>query len=164
DFSRWIRVIVTATTIIGVVGAWWYVHVETSRPDIQLAYRLARFLDGAVRNNDRVLILAKPVTEETSNLYLEKARQTGGEAGFQRAREELRQTTSEPPDFQRVRVYSHIPRERLLIPPAPCGEWIALWSDYPHVPETLSAARPVEILRSGPLSVLIIRAECKPYN
>jgi len=157
--GKWTRPIVAVSVILGIAGAFWYVRLETSKPDIQLAYRLARFLDGTVRDNERALILTAPITEETARPYLEKVRATGGEEDLRQARLELQRAIAEPPDYQRVSVYSKLPRARLLLPPA-CGEWVAVWSDYPDAARELNGTQPVQVLRSGEMSVTIIRRDC----
>lgn len=159
-FPKWTRAIVVVSMVLGVAGAFWYAREESSKPEIQLAYRLAKFLDGAVRGDERVLILAAPITEETSRLYLDKVRETGGEEGVRQARIELREASAEPPDYQRVRVFSRLSRDRLSMPPAQCGEWVAVWSDYPDGARELSGARVVEVMRAGPLEVTVARREC----
>jgi hypothetical protein len=157
--NRWIVPIVAASVLLGVAGAFWYVHLETSKPDIQLAYRLARFLDTTMHGHERALILAAPVTEETSRLYLDKVRETGGEEGLNQARLELQRASAAPPEYQRVQVYSKLSHELLLLPPA-CGEWVAIWNDYPDAAHELHGAKPVQVLRSGEMSVTIVRREC----
>src|SRR5258708_23115132 len=54
----------------------------------------------------------------------------------------------------------HIELAPLLAPPANCGEWVAVWSDYPDAARELAAAQPVDVLRSGPMSVTILRRKC----
>jgi hypothetical protein len=159
-FKGWMRPIVAASVVLGIAGAVWYVRVETSKPDIQLAYHVARFLDASVRDHERVLILAAPITEETSRLYLDKVRETGGEEGLRQARLELQQASAEPPEYQRVRVYSKLGRDRLLLPPATCADWAAVWSDYPDASRELNGSQPVQVLRAGEMSVTIVRREC----
>ncbi len=160
-FERWTGAIVAVSIALGVAAAFWYVHLETSKPEIQLAYRVARYLDGAMHGNERALILSKPISEETSRLYLDKARETGGEEGLRRARLELREASAEPPEYQRVRVFSRTPRERLLMPPpSGCAEWVVVWSDYPDAIHELDGASAVEVLRSGTMSVTILRRVC----
>jgi hypothetical protein len=48
-----------------------------------------------------------------------------------------------------------------LTPPAACGEWVAVWSDYPDAARELAGAQPVEVLQSGPMSVTILRRRCQ---
>jgi hypothetical protein len=136
------------------------VHVSTSAPDVQLDYRVAQYLDHSLRDGDRVLVLAKPVTEDLTRLYLDKARETGGEEGLRQAQLQLQNLAATPPDYQRVAVYSRLGREPLLAPPAPCGEWVAVWNNYPDVARELAVAEPVQVLRSGPMSVSILRRQC----
>jgi hypothetical protein len=157
---RWTRAIVAASVVLGVAGAYWIVWRETSRPEIQLAYRLAKYLDVAVGDGQRALVLAKPITEDMTKDYLEKARETGGAEGLRQARIELQEVGLSGIDYQRVLVHSHLGRDRLLESPTACGEWVAVWSDYPDAARELAGAPPVQVLRSGPVSVTILQRHC----
>jgi len=158
--ERWTRAIVALSVVLGIAGALWYVRLETSKPDILLAWRLAGFLDGAMRDRERALILAAPISEQTSRLYLDKVRETGGEEGLRQARLELQRASVEPPDYQRVRVYSKLSRDRFVMPPV-CGEWVAVWSDYPDAARELNGKQPVQVLRVGEMSVTVVRRSCE---
>jgi hypothetical protein len=157
QWPRWTKAIIAVSVVLGVAGALWCAWLETSKPDIQLAWKLARYLDGAVRDEERVLILSKPIDPETTHLYLDKARETGGEEGLRRARLQLQEASTAGTDYNRLLVYSRLPRNRLLAPPATQAEWVAVWSDYPDAERTLAGAKPAAVLRSGPMSVTILR-------
>jgi hypothetical protein len=159
-WPRWIWAIVAVSVVLGAIGGHLYVWRETSKPDIQLSYRLAKYLDGKMQPGERALILSQPITEDMLQGYLKKAQETGGEEGLRQARLELRQADLAGTDYARVVVHSRLGRERLLAPPAACGEWVAVWSGYPDAARELTGAQPVDVLRSGPLSVTILRRKC----
>jgi hypothetical protein len=96
------------------LGFYWcearYVQLQSWDGSRHVAYRVAQYLDREVPGGQRVLLLAPPSDHEATRLLLEKARETGGEEGPRRAREEPREV-----------VYSRLPRERVLKPPALCG-------------------------------------------
>ncbi len=160
-WPRWTWAIVAVSVVLGAIGGHLYVWRETSKPDVQLSYRVATYLDGKMIAGERALILSKPITEDMLQSYLMKARQTGGEEGLRQARLELQQADMRGTDYQRLVVHSQLGRERLLAPPAMCGEWEAVWSDYPEAARELAGAQPVDVLRSGPLSVTILRRKCE---
>jgi len=146
--------------VLGLMGAIRYLQAESAQPEVQLAYQVANFLDRSLRENERALILARPVDERDASLYIEKAQKTGGSEGVEQAKRELAEVAAMPPDYQRVVVYSRTDRRRLLGPIATCGEWVAVWSDYPHAREYLEGAVPVQIFRAGQMSVSVIRRQC----
>jgi len=159
-WPRWTRAIVAVSVVLGAAGGHLYVWRETSKPDVQLSYRVAKYLDGKMKDRERALILSKPITEDMLQGYLTKAQQTGGEEGLRQARLELQQADLTGTDYARVVVHSRFGRDRLLAPPATCGEWTAVWSNYPDAARELAGVQPVDILRSGPLSVTILRRKC----
>jgi hypothetical protein len=152
---------VAVSAVLGLAGAILIARNETSQPGFQLSYRLARYLDGAVQGQERVLVLARPIPEDIASLYFEKALQTGGEEGLRQAELSLKAADLRPVNYQRLLAYSRLGSSRLLTPPATCGEWVAVWSDYPDAARELADAQPVEVLRSGPLSVSILRRRCE---
>lgn len=81
--------IVAASVVLGAAGAYFYVWREISQPEVQLAYRLAKYLDGAVNDNQRSLILAKPIPEAAKQRYLERVRQSDGEEAMRKAQIEI---------------------------------------------------------------------------
>jgi hypothetical protein len=160
-WPRWTWAIVALSVVLGAAGGHLYVWRETSKPDVQLSYQLARYLDGKVRTGERALILSQPITVDMLQGYLKKAQETGGEEGLRQARLELQQADLRGTDYSRVVVHSRLGRDRLLAPPATCGEWVAVWSDYPDAARELAGVQPVDVLRSGPLSVTILRRKCE---
>ena len=163
QWPRWNRWIVASGMSLGIIGSFWYVRVETLQPEAQLDYAAAQFLDRSVQTGERALLLTNPVTAEAARLYLDKARETGGEAGLRQAKAEMRDLAAAPPDYQRVVVHSRLARERLLAPPAAdCAEWVAVWNDYPGVVSELEA-QPVQVLRAGKKSVSIFRRVCSTF-
>jgi len=160
QWPRFAKPIVAVSVVLGIAGAWVYVHRETSKPEVDLGYRLAKYLDRAVQDNERALVLSKPITEESLQPYLAKARATGGEEGLRQARLELQNADLSGTDFHRTLAQSRLGPARLLAPPADCAEWIAVWDDYPEASQVLSGAQPADVLRSGPRSVTILRRQC----
>ena len=160
QWPRWTTAIVAISAVLGLAGAIMIARNETSQPDFQLPYRLAKFLDGAVQGQERVLVLAKPIPEDTATRYFEKALQTGGEEGLRQAQLGLRVDALKPLNYQRLLAYSRLGTNQLLTPPAPCTEWVAVWSDYPDAEHELEGRQPAEVLRSGPMSVSVLRRRC----
>jgi hypothetical protein len=143
-----------------VFDAQRFVRRDTSEPHLQLSYELARYLDGTVRDGERVLILAAPPPPELLNAYFDKVRRRQGEVGIERARQVMAGMDTNPPDCQRTFVHSRLPRARFL-----CGageaEWIASWSDGP--PFDPQGAAPVQVLRSGNFSVAVYQSRRTPH-
>jgi hypothetical protein len=160
QWPKWTTAIVAVSALIGLAGAIHVARNAASSPDFQLSYRLAKYLDGAVRGDERVLILAQPMPDVTS-VYFEKALQTGGEAGLRQAQLVMSKADLRPMDYKRVLAYSHLGSSQLLAPPATCGEWVAVWSDYPDAAHELAGAQPVQVLQSGPMSVTVLRRRCE---
>ncbi len=160
QWPRWLGAIVGVSVVFGLAETYWYLRFETSRPQVDLAYQLAQYLDTEVRGDERVLVLAKPIEPEIQD-YLDKAHQTGGEEGLLRARLSLLEVDLSPPDYQRTLVHSRLGRDRLLSSPAECTQWIAVWSDYPDSARELDGAEPVRVLRAGPMSITIVRHQCR---
>jgi hypothetical protein len=160
QWPRWTWAIAAVSVVLGTIGGHLYVWRETSKPDVQLSYQVAKYLDNKMAHGERALILSKPVTEDMVQGYLKKAQQTGGEEGLRQARLELQQADMTGTDYGRLVVHSRLGRDRLLAPPATCGEWVAVWSNYPDAARELAGVQPVDVLRSGPLSVTIVRRKC----
>ncbi len=150
---------------LGAAGARDTVRHETSRPEIRLGYEAARYLNERALTGN-VLILAQPIPDAAIQQYIEKMRETGGEAAVREARQILAASDTSPSDFQRFRVHSNIPRERLFAAPRTgVGiDWIVAWSNFVP-PDNASAewmrtafARPDVVLRCENVSVAIRRA------
>lgn len=161
-WSRWSGAVVALSMVLGVAQAFWYVRGEVRQPEVQAAWGVARFLDQSVQPGERALLLTGPITEEASQLFLDKAQKTGGIEGLRRARVELQEMAGTPPDYQRTVVYSKLGRERLLAAPDGCAEWVAVWSGYPDAARELAGEEPVKVVRAGPKSVAILRRSCRP--
>jgi hypothetical protein len=137
----------------GIFLAHRFVASEAADPKLRLSYDMALYLDQHVRNEQRAVILAKPVSGALFSDYLDKTTAHGGLAGRRRALENLRQLDISPPDYQRTLVHSRLGKQRLrslstpLLPPADevvsrslpnpdssaaPGEidWLAVWSDF----------------------------------
>jgi hypothetical protein len=162
SWGRWSHVAVALSMILGVAEAFWYVRGQVHLPEVQAAWQVARFLDQSVRPDQRVLLLTGPLDAEAAQLYLDKARKTGGEEGFRQARLELQAVASTPPEYQRTVAYLRLPRQHLLAAPSGCAEWVVVWNDYPDAAGELAGGEPVKVIHSGHKSVVILRRPCKP--
>jgi len=160
QWPRWTTVIVALSMALGVAGACWYVWSATSQPQLQLAFRLARYLDGAVHDDERALILAKPIPAEMYRDYLETVRKAGGEEAVRQAEIEIQELGMGGTAYQKVLAHSRLSRDRVLSPPAECAPWVAIWSDYPDATRELGVAPPVQVLRYGTMSVTVQRRNC----
>jgi hypothetical protein len=159
-WPRWTKVIVVLSVALGAVGGYWYVWRETHQPEVQLAYRLAKYLDDSMQQEQRALVLARPIDKQWAQNYLDKVRETRGDEAWQDAQHEIQELGTAGTDFQRVRAHSHLSRDRLLDSPTGCAEWVAVWSDYPDAAQEVAIGQEVEVLRSPPLSIAILRRIC----
>ncbi|MGH9557974.1 MAG: hypothetical protein ACRD30_01950, partial [Bryobacteraceae bacterium] len=157
-FKRSRAVIGVAGVLFGVWGSYRLVQLETRDPHLALSYRLAKFLDAAVAPGERVLIIAPPWPRNVFDFYLQQARETGGEAGYQAALLNLSEADTSQPSYQLTVVHSRLDRGQLLWKPGACAQWIALWSDYISSPADLPT--PEKILSSGDLSVSVSKNAC----
>src|SRR5258708_30322364 len=105
-WARWTWPIVAVSVVLGAIGGHLYVWRETSKPDVQLSYRLAKYLDGRMATGERALILSKPITVDMLQGYLSKAQQTGGGEGLRQARLVLQQAGFRGTHYSRVVVDS----------------------------------------------------------
>jgi hypothetical protein len=165
-----------ALVALGFVWGVWDAHRflvrDTSDPHVQLGYRLAGYLDANLKGNERVVILAPPVPPELVSMYLDKVAQLGGD--LERARRNLADSETTPPDYQRTLAHSRLGKSRILSlagnvygapPDLPAGvEWAALWSDFQpsnaveaQFRASLAGKTPVETLRAGPLTIAVYR-------
>lgn len=140
-----------------VVDAHRFLGRDTSDPHLQMSYQLAQYLDRSVGEQEKVLIVVKPVPGEMVQEYLEKVRLKQGEAGVAKAREMMGGMDTSPPDCQRTIVHSRIGKPRLTCSGNPTDmQWIAVWSDSGATVST--AERTLQIkLQSGTLSVEVYR-------
>ena len=162
NVPRYRTAIAVVAIAFGVWGTYQYVARENSDPRLQLSYRLANFFDRELQSGERALILAPPWDRALFDFYLQRARETGGEAGYQAAVRNLEETADQsPPDYQRMLIHSRFDRSRLVDQAAVCTPWVAVWSDYSPSPHDLPP--PVEVLRAGALSVRISKRAC-PSN
>ena len=149
----------TVSVALGLVQSARFVRSETSQPEVQLCYRLARYLDDHVGTTGRVLILAKPFRAEQLNVYLEKARQSGGESGWQSARANLRKQDLSPIDFQRTAVQCRLREDQLKSAGLTGDEnWIALWSNVEADAGLMKRLRTLPVhglLRQGSVTITI---------
>ena len=163
---------------LGVYGAGRFVARETSPANVQLSYDLARYLDNTLQDDEKAIILTKPIPPDLIQAYFDKVFEKGGAAALADARRVLRSMDTSPPEYQRTLVHSRLGKQRLLSFggmaaselkesdwPHVGAEWVAVWSDF--TPGNALEARiyevavkgrqPEQILRSGALAVSIYR-------
>jgi hypothetical protein len=158
NLPRYRLALATVGVVLGIWGSYRFVEREASDPHLLLSYRLAKFFDAALQPGERALILAPPWPRQVFDSYLEQARVTGGEAGYEAAVRNLADSDMSPPSYQRMLIHSRFDRDRFL--PAPgqlCTEWIAKWSDYGSDPGPLPTQMTLE---DAGLSVRISRRNC----
>ena len=159
-WQRWTRSIVLLSVVLGATGGYWYVWRETHRPEVQLAYRLAKYLDNSVHGDERALVLAKPIDEVVAQSYLERVRRTKGEDAWHEAQAEIQEAGTAGTDYQRVLAHSRLSRSQLLSLPGECAEWVAVWSDYPDAARELAVGKQVDVLASPPMRITILQRPC----
>jgi hypothetical protein len=151
----------TALAILGVLfgvwGSYQFVEREASDPHLLLSYRLAKFFDAKLQRGELASVLAPPWPSQVFDSYLQRARETGGQAGYQAAVRNLAEADMSPPSYQRMLIHSRFDRSRFLSTSGPCTEWVAVWSDYGPEPELLP---PMATLSTGDLSVRISQRTC----
>jgi hypothetical protein len=156
---RYRLALTTIGVLFGTWGSYRFAQREASDPHLQLSYQLAKFFDTALQPGERALILAPPWPQLVFDSYLRRARETGGQAGYEAAIRNLTESDASPPAFQRMLIHSRFERSRFLASPGPCTQWVAVWSDYQPAPDPLPAAA---ALSSGELSVRISQRTCSP--
>lgn len=156
--TRWLAWIAALGIAWGVFDAHRFLRRDTSEPHLRLSYRLARYIDGAVRERETAVILARPMPPELMRNYLDKVARRGGEPALRQARRVLESMDTSPPDYQRTLVHSRIGRHRLLSRPAPGAAWWFVWSDAPNPPPA-SGMKQVETLSEGALRVVVYHSE-----
>jgi hypothetical protein len=163
---RWRNEAVALGLVLGMAGAYGFARNETTKPEAALSYQLARYLDSALANGGRALILAPPLPPASWQPFLEKAYTTGGEPALAAAGVIVAKARVEPPEFLRTLVHSRLPPGRLIPAPDAAGAGVvAVWSSY--VPADTAAgttlhsligdSTPARMLRNGPLSIAIYR-------
>jgi hypothetical protein len=175
---RW--TLVLAGSIVGLGMAHRFVANETSQPPFALSYQAARYLDEHVRGGEQVVVLAQGVPAELLARYLDKAEQSGGVAGREKALAVLLVLDTSPPNYQRILVHSRLGKEQLrsvaslpanlvrapapALPPAP--RWVVLWSDFTPtnaveegLQEELARRQPEQVFEHGGVRVAIYRME-----
>jgi hypothetical protein len=161
QWPRWTVSIVVLSIVLGATQAYWSAWRATHRPEMQLSYHLAKYLDRSVHDGQRALVLAKPIDYGLVQSYLDQVSWARGEEARRKAQLELQEVGGlDGPDYQRVLAHSRLGRDQLLSSPAGCAQWIAVWSDYPDATHELSIGQQVEVLRSGPTSVTVLRRSC----
>ena len=152
------RLALTAIGVLfGIWGSYRFVKREASDPHLLLSYRLAKFFDAALQPGEKALILAAPWPRQVFDSYLQRARETGGQAGYEAALSNLADSDRSPPDYQRMLIHSKFDRERFLSSSGECSQWVAVWSDFKHPPDSFAAKA---TLSAGDLSVRISQRAC----
>jgi len=169
-----------AGVVLGLWGAARFLERETAEPHLRLSYDLARYLDGALGSQQTALLLVASIPPGGVDVFLERARRTGGEANAANARRLLEREAATAPDFQRTWVHSRVARDRLWglvsaamsaparrrqLAAAPPPDWIVVWSDFaPTDPDEAryyemakASGPPVETLRAGALAATVYR-------
>lgn len=159
-WPRLTSAIVALGVILGAAGAYRSVWRENHQPEMQLAYRLAKYLDSSVHDGQRAIVLVKPFPEDLAQSYLRNVRERKGEQAWRQAQLEVDEARSEPTDYQRVLVHSRLSRDRLLSSATGCAEWVGVWSDYPDAAREIAIGQQVEVLRSGAMSVTVLQRPC----
>ncbi|MBZ5726887.1 MAG: glycosyltransferase family 39 protein [Acidobacteriia bacterium] len=161
--------------LLGIYGSFRWIAHETSRPEIRLGSELARYLDRHVRPQECVLVLAsRALVSASLQMYLDKARETGGEEGL-RAAIAISSENLSPIDYQRTLVHSRLGPDRLKpypespSGPLPAANWIAVWNDFVPADDRsaewarLAVSHPAAVLRRGDRSVAVYRfADAEP--
>ena len=128
---------------MGVYGGDRFLARETSAPNLQLSYSLARYLEDTLQGKERAIILVKPIPSRMLQYHLDKVYAQSGGAGLASARRVLLSMDTAPPEYQRTLVHSRLGKQRLLSfggvaasewkPsewPDTHAAWIAVWSDF----------------------------------
>jgi hypothetical protein len=144
--------------LLGLYGAVRFVVKETSRPDVRLGYELARYLDRNVANNESVLVLARPIDDETLGMYFNELRRVGGEQAVRDGRQVLATVDTSPLDYQRTVIHSRLARNHLQSSYTAGSQfrWVAVWSDF--TPRDAGSAYWLRIILSQPVAVLRVGA------
>ena len=87
------------------------VAAANSDPEVKTAYEVAQFLR---TKEPGAVILAKPLPQEQIEYYLRQAEKAGGPQGREKAKLLLRKMEMTPFDYQRLVVFSWLPRKNLL--------------------------------------------------
>jgi len=155
QWPRLLAPIVSVSIVLGVVGAWWYLRIETSEPDVQVSYRMARYLDANVGKDEKVQVV--PVDRNDAWLYFRKVRQLFGPEAELQARAEVRREQPEPFEVVRLRVYSHLRPDQLQVQSQSCHNWLVTWDD---VQKPDWAREPKVTIRTGTITASAFRHEC----
>jgi hypothetical protein len=148
--------------LLGCYQSARFIHQQAGQPDVQLAYRLARWIDSKLSSGENISIVTKPISPQEIQLFLEKAKQAGGEAGFEKAQANLRELNLPPLDCGRTIVQTRLGRAHIF-----CGDrarnqanWLAVWNDAPFNPQLEADLRTFQLiskLQEGSREVTIYR-------
>jgi hypothetical protein len=155
---RWCAAVGVLT---GILQSASFIGQQTTRPEVQLSFQLARYFDRNIGAGQTVLLVTKSLSANGLDTYLKKVEERGGAAGLQRAQANLKSIDLTPLDFQRTAVQCRLPRNQLLASGDPRQlEWTALWSDARPSVEIAQAVQGLEcvaVLRAGSLSATVYR-------
>lgn len=168
--------VVLASCFTGLWMAHSFVENEISQPAFALSFEAARYLDQHVGSKESAVVLAQPVPRDLLTRHLDKAEQSGGPAGRERALANLLDLDTSPPNYQRILVHSRLGKDQLRslasppIDPSPSvdaplrswPEWTVLWSDFEATNEAeamlqdvVAKRQPAQTLERGDLQVRI---------
>jgi hypothetical protein len=136
-------VFVLASCLTGLWMAFGFVANEASQPPFALSFEVARYLDEHVQTGESAVVLAQPVPSDLLRRYLDKAEQSSGRAGREKALAVLLDLDTSPPNYQRILVHSRLNKQQLrsvsslpadLVPPRAAllltPDWLVVWSDF----------------------------------
>jgi hypothetical protein len=145
----------------GVIQSASYVVQQTTRPEVQLSFQLARYLNRNIGMNQTVLLVTKPLLNEYLTFYLNKVKARGGTEGLARAQGNLKNLDLTPADFQRTAVQCRLSRTQLTASGDPHrADWMVLWSDScpsAEVEQEVRKLQQIAIIRAGSLFATVYR-------
>lgn len=170
-------VFVLASCVIGLWMAYGFVANEASQPPFALSFEAARYLDEHVQPGESAIVLAQAVPGDLLRRYLDKAEQSAGRGGRDKALAVLLDMDTSPPNYQRILVHSRLTKQQLrsvsslpadLVPPRepllPAPDWLVVWSDFlptneaeQRLSETTTGLAPDKTFEREGLGVAIYR-------
>lgn len=158
-----VRVCAAAGILMGILQSASFVVQQTTRPEVQLSFQLARYFNQNIGAGQTVLLVTKPFAAADLAFYLKKLEEKGGTAGLQRAQKNLKSIDLTPTDFQRTAVQCRLPRNRLIASGSPQGaDWTAIWSDASppvKITQEIQTLERMATIRAGSLFATIYRRQ-----
>ncbi|MBV9265341.1 MAG: hypothetical protein JO061_04150 [Acidobacteriaceae bacterium] len=138
----------------GILQSKSFVAEQTARPEIQLSYAVATYLDRNVRADEKVLLLAKPFSSEERKFYVGHEGQRSG-MEMSAAEPDGRNVDMPPFDFQCTAVQSRLQEDQIVATDEHgTAQWLVLWSNAPQdsgVAGKIQGSVPVERIIEGSL-------------